>query len=156
MITGKTTALTRQTFVGKAMSLLFKMLSRFVITFLPRTKPLLISWLLSPSAVILEPPKIVCHCFQCFPIYLPWRDGTRCHDLSSEVWCCIFPSTRGQCSTLASPLRCSLSNPSISPPEVIPSVSKFDLTFRNTSYVGTSQRYTSKCNSVCIYITKAS
>ena len=58
MTTGKTTALTRQTFVGKVMSLLFNMLSRFVITFLPRSKPLLISWLQSPSAVILEPPKI--------------------------------------------------------------------------------------------------
>ena len=57
MITGKTTALTRQTFVGKVMSLLFNMLSRLVITFLPRSKCLLISWLQSPSAVILEPPK---------------------------------------------------------------------------------------------------
>ena len=58
MITGKTTALTRWTFVGKVMSLLLNMLSRLVITFLPRSKPLLISWLQSPSAVILEPPKI--------------------------------------------------------------------------------------------------
>ena len=58
MITGKTRALTRQTFVGKVMSLLFNMLSRLVITFLPRSKHLLISWLQSPSAVILEPPKI--------------------------------------------------------------------------------------------------
>ena len=58
MITGKTIALTRWTFVGKAMSLLFNMLSRLVITFLPRSKRLLISWLQSPSAVILEPPKI--------------------------------------------------------------------------------------------------
>ena len=63
MTTGKTIALTRQTFVGKVMSLLFNMLSRFVITFLPRSKCLLISWLQSPSAVILEPPKIVSHCF---------------------------------------------------------------------------------------------
>ena len=54
----KTIALTRQTFVGKVMSLLFNMLSRLVITFLPRDKCLLISWLRSPSAVILEPPKI--------------------------------------------------------------------------------------------------
>ena len=53
--TGKTIALTRQTFVGKVMSLLFNMLSRLVITFLPRSKRLLISWLQSPSAVILEP-----------------------------------------------------------------------------------------------------
>ena len=71
MTTGKTIALTRQTFVGKVMSLLFNMLSRLVIAFLPRRKRLLILWLPSPSAVILEPPKIVCHCFHCFPIYLP-------------------------------------------------------------------------------------
>ena len=58
MTTGKTKALTRQTFVGKVMFLLFNMLSRLVITFLPRSKHLLISWLQSPSAVILEPPKI--------------------------------------------------------------------------------------------------
>ena len=58
MSTGETVALTRQTFVGKVMSLLFNMLSRLVITFLPRSKSLLISWLQSPSAVILEPPKI--------------------------------------------------------------------------------------------------
>ena len=56
-LTGKIIALTRQTFVGKIMSLLFKMLSRLVITFLPRGKRLLISWLQSPSAVTLEPPK---------------------------------------------------------------------------------------------------
>ena len=56
--TGKTIALTRHTFVGKVMSLLFNMLSRLVITFLPRSKRLLISWLQSPSAVILQPPKI--------------------------------------------------------------------------------------------------
>ena len=56
--TGKTIALTRRTFVGKVMSLLLNMLSRLVITFLPRSKCLLISWLQSPSAVILEPPKI--------------------------------------------------------------------------------------------------
>ena len=58
MTTGKTIALTRRTFVGKVMSLLFNMLSRLVIAFLPRRKHLLISWLQSPSAVILEPPKI--------------------------------------------------------------------------------------------------
>ena len=58
MTTGKTIALTRQTFVGKVMSLLFNMLSRLVMTFLPRSKRLLISWLQSPSAVILEPRKI--------------------------------------------------------------------------------------------------
>ena len=58
MTTGKTIDLTRQTFVDKVMSLLFNMLSRLVITFLPRSKCLLISWLQSPSAVILEPKKI--------------------------------------------------------------------------------------------------
>ena len=58
MITGKTIALTRRTFVSKEMSLLFNMLSRLVIAFLPRSKRFLISWLQSPSAVILEPPKI--------------------------------------------------------------------------------------------------
>ena len=58
MTTGKTIALTRQTFVGKVMSLLFNMLPRLVIAFLPRSKHLLISWLQSPSAVILEPQKI--------------------------------------------------------------------------------------------------
>ena len=58
MTTGKTIALTRQTLVGKVISLLLNMLSRLVITFLPRSKRLLISWLQSPSAVILEPPKI--------------------------------------------------------------------------------------------------
>ena len=66
--TGKTIALTRWTFLGKVMSLLFNMLSRLAIAFLPRSKCLLISWLQSPSAVILEPPKIVS---RCFPIYLP-------------------------------------------------------------------------------------
>ena len=81
MTTGKTIALTRRTFVGKVMSLLFNMLSRLVITFLPRSKHLLISWLQSPSAVILEPQNKVCHCFHCFPIHLSWSDGTRCHDL---------------------------------------------------------------------------
>ena len=80
MNTGKTIALTRWTFAGKVTSLLFNMLSRIVIVFLSRSKRLLISWLQSPSAVILEPPKIksvpvstvspsICH------------DGTRCRDL---------------------------------------------------------------------------
>ena len=72
MTTGKTIALTRRTLVGKVMSLLLNMLSRLVITFLPRSKRLLISWLQSPSAVILEPPQNkVSHCFHCFPIYFP-------------------------------------------------------------------------------------
>ena len=65
-------------FVDKVMS----MLSRLVITFLLRSKCLLISWLQSQSTVILEAPKNnVCHCFHCFPIYLSWSDGTGCHDL---------------------------------------------------------------------------
>ena len=68
MTTGKTIALTRQTFVSKVMSLLFNMLSRLVIAFPPSSKCLLISWLESLSTVILEPPKIVSHCFHCFPI----------------------------------------------------------------------------------------
>ena len=71
MTTGKTIALTRWTFVGKVISLLFNMLSRLVMTFLSRSKRLLISWLQSPSAMILEPRKIVSHCFHCFHIYLP-------------------------------------------------------------------------------------
>ena len=82
MNTGKTIALTRWTFVDKVTSLLFKMLSRLVITFLPRSKCLLISWLQSPSTVILESPKIKSSSFHCFPIYLPSSDGTGCHDLS--------------------------------------------------------------------------
>ena len=68
--TGKTIALTRQTFVGKAMSLLFNLLSRLVIVFLPRSKRLLISWLQSPSSVILEAKNIVSHYFHYFPICL--------------------------------------------------------------------------------------
>ena len=79
--TGKTIVLTRWIFVGKVMSLLFNMLSSLVITFLPRSKSLLISWLQSPSAVILEPPKINWQCFHCFPLYFSWSDGTGCHDL---------------------------------------------------------------------------
>ena len=78
MTAGKTIALTRWTFVGKVISLLLNMLSRLVMSFLPRNKPLLISWLQSPSAVIFEPPKIKS---DTFPIYLPWSDRTRCHDL---------------------------------------------------------------------------
>ena len=83
--TGKTIPLTIQTFVGKVMSVLSNKLSTLVITFLPRSKCLLISWLQSPSVVILEPPpkkNKVCHYFHCFSIYLPWNDGTRCRDLS--------------------------------------------------------------------------
>ena len=80
MTTGKTIALTRRTLVSKVMSLLLNMLSGLVITFLPRSKHLLISWLQSPSAVILELQKDeVWHCFHCFPIYFPWSDGSGCH-----------------------------------------------------------------------------
>ena len=83
MSTGKTIALTRWAFVGKVMSGLFNMLSRFVIAFLSRSKPLLISWLQSPSTVILEPKKIKSVSVSTIPpIYLPWNDGTGCRDLS--------------------------------------------------------------------------
>ena len=72
---GKIIALTRWTFVSKVMSLLFNMLSRLIIAFLIRSKHLLISWLQSPSPVILEPKKVKCHCFHCFSLYLPgWWD----------------------------------------------------------------------------------
>ena len=81
--TGKTTALTTWTFVGKVMSLLFNMLSRFVITLLLRSEHLLISWLQSPPTVILEHKKIKSATASIFPpIYLPWSDGTRYHNLS--------------------------------------------------------------------------
>ena len=97
MTTGKTIALSRWIFVSKVMSLLLFLFffnvsafksAKLVIAFLPRSKRLLISWLQSPSAVILEPKKIkVCHHFRCFPIYLPWSDGTRCHNLHFfECW----------------------------------------------------------------------
>ena len=78
MTTWKTIALTRQTYVGKVISLHFNILSRLVITFLP----LLISWLQSPSTVILEPQKIKSGTVHCLPSYFPWSDGARCHDLS--------------------------------------------------------------------------
>ena len=92
MTTGKTIALTRQTFVGKVTSLLFNMLAKLVIAFLPRSKCLLISWLQSPSPVILEPKNIKdCHCFHCFPFYLPWSDEARWHDLS--FWMLSFKPT---------------------------------------------------------------
>ena len=79
----KNHSLTRWTFVGKVMSLLLNILSRLVITFLPRSKHLLISWLQSPSAVIFGAHKnnFSC-CFHCLPIYLIWSDGIGCHDLS--------------------------------------------------------------------------
>ena len=83
IINGKIIAFTMWTFVSKVMSLLFNMLSRFVIAFLPRSKHLLISWLQSPSTVILEPKKVKSLTVSTFfPFYMPWSDGTGCHDLS--------------------------------------------------------------------------
>ena len=82
--TRKTIALTRQTFVGKVMSLLFNMLSRFVIAFLSRSKHLLISWKGTVVTICsdfgAEEIK-VSHCFHCFPVYLSWSDATGCRDL---------------------------------------------------------------------------
>ena len=87
MTTGKTIALTRWTFVGKAMSLLCNILSRFVIAFLPRSKCFWIPWLSSLSTVILEPRKIKSVSVNFSPICLPRSNGTRCHDLSFfECW----------------------------------------------------------------------
>ena len=81
--TGKAIALTRWTFVGKEMSLLFNMLSRLVIAFLPMSKRL---WIFMAAVTICRdfraPQNKVYCCFHCFPISLPWSDGTRCHDLS--------------------------------------------------------------------------
>ena len=93
LTTGKTIALTRCTFFGKVMCLL----SRLVITFLSWSKRLLISWLQSPSAVILEPlpPKKVSHWFHCFPICFPWSYGTRCHDLTLSFKPTLSLSSRG-------------------------------------------------------------
>ena len=82
MTTEKTIVLTRQAIVGKVMSLLFNIWPRLVITFLPRSKRLLISWLQSPSTVILEPPKIKPVTVSTVSPYLLWSHGTRCHDLS--------------------------------------------------------------------------
>ena len=92
MTTGKTIALTRWTFVGKVMSLFFNMLSRLVITFLPRSKHLLISWLQSPSAVILEPPKLK-------SVTLSTVSPSICHEVMGQdamilvFWMLIFKST---------------------------------------------------------------
>ena len=88
MITGKAIALTRSSFLGRVMSLLFNMLSRLVIAFLPRSKGVLISWLQAPFAVIFGGPQNkVCHCFHCFLIYWPWSDEIGCHDLCFfECW----------------------------------------------------------------------
>ena len=102
--TRKIKALTIQTFVDKVMSLIFNTLSRVVIAFLPRSKRLFISWLGSPSAVILEPKKVSLslHCFYCFPIYFAlWSDGTECHDLSVLN---VASSVTQSCLTLCEPL----------------------------------------------------
>ena len=80
MAIGKTIVLTLQTFFGKVMSLLFSMLLRLVIVFLLRGQRLLISWLQSFS-ICSDFLAQICHCFYCFPIYLLWSDGTRCHEL---------------------------------------------------------------------------
>ena len=82
MTTGKTIALTRRTFVAKVTSLLFSMLSRLVITFLPRSKRLLISWLQSPSSVILEPRKIKSATVSTVSPSICHEVMTGCHDLS--------------------------------------------------------------------------
>ena len=90
MTTGKTIALTRWTFVSKVMSLLFNMLSRLVIT-LPRSKRLNFMAAVTICYDFGAPPNKLCHCF---PIYLPWSDGMRCHDLSFlnvELWEWLHP-----------------------------------------------------------------
>ena len=85
MTTRKTIALTRWTFVRKLKSLLFSMLSRLAIAFLPRSKPLLISWLQSPPTVILEPPNKVSHCFYCVSWLFLLFGGTIIY-LNSPLW----------------------------------------------------------------------
>ena len=82
MTTGKTIALTRRAFVDKVMSLLFNMLSRLVIAFLPMSKRLNFMAVVTICSDFRAQENKVCHCFHCFPIYLPWSDGTGCHDLS--------------------------------------------------------------------------
>ena len=82
MTTGKTIAFTRRNLVGKVMSLLLNMLSRLVITFLPRSKCLNFMSAITICSKFGAQKNKVSHCFHCFPIYLPWSDGTRYHDLS--------------------------------------------------------------------------
>ena len=81
MTTGKTISLTRRTFVDKLMSLLFNMLSKMVITFLPMSKRLFFMAAVTICSDFRAQENKVCHCFHCFPIYLLWSDGTKCHDL---------------------------------------------------------------------------
>ena len=105
MTTGKAIALIIWTFVSKVMSLLTNTPFRFVIAFLPRSKCLLISWLQSPSSDSGAQENKVCYCFHCFPMYLPWSDGTRCHDfhflffkcwvLSQIFYFPLSPSSKG-------------------------------------------------------------
>ena len=88
--TGKTMAFSIWTFIGKVMSLLFNTLCSFVMAFLPRSKRLSVSWLQSPFAVILEPKKIICHCFHSPPLIChEWRDHT---PWSSFFWMFTFKS----------------------------------------------------------------
>ena len=85
MTTGKTIALTRRIFVGKVTSLLFNMLSRLVIAFLPKSKRLNFMAAVTFCSNFGAQENKVCHCFHCFPIYLPWSDGTGCHDVSLHM-----------------------------------------------------------------------
>ena len=103
MTTGKTIALTIWTFVGKVMSLLFNMLSRLVITFLPRRKRLLISWLQSPSAVILEPPKTK-------PLTVPVVSPSICHEVMGPDYL-----SQGDISCSPVPFPCSCPHPTALP-----------------------------------------
>ena len=82
MTTGKTIALSRQTFVSKVMSLLFNILSRLVITFLKEQASFNFIAAVTINSDLGAPKNKVCHCFHLFPIYLPWSDGTRCHNPS--------------------------------------------------------------------------
>ena len=82
MTTGKTLHLTRWTIVGKVMSLLFNMLSRLIITFLSRSKSLTFMASVTICSDFWAQENKASHWFHCFPIYLPWNDGTGCHDLS--------------------------------------------------------------------------
>ena len=107
MSTGKTIALTRWPFVSKVMSLLFNTLSRLVIAFLQKSKHLLVSWLRSPSIVILETKKLKSVTISFSPpIHLPWGDVTRCHDFEAKLslkptfHSPLSPSSRGSLVSL--------------------------------------------------------
>ena len=94
MTTGKTIALTRWTFVGKVMSLLFNMLSSFVIAFLPRSKCLNFRAAVTICSDFGDQENIICHCFHFFPNYLSWSDGTRCH----VFWMLSFKPAFSMCN----------------------------------------------------------